>query len=57
VELNGKARPISEKLMDRGVLAKETHETTLRLAPPLVVDEKDLDWALDHLEEVLGEIK
>jgi ornithine--oxo-acid transaminase len=56
VELNGKARPVSEKLMDRGVLAKETHETTLRLAPPLVIDKSDLDWALDHLEEVLAEL-
>jgi ornithine--oxo-acid transaminase len=56
IELNGKARPVSEKLMDRGVLAKETHETTLRLAPPLVIDKSDLDWALDHLEEVLAEL-
>ncbi|MCW2862182.1 MAG: ornithine aminotransferase [Actinoallomurus sp.] len=56
VELNGKARPVSEKLMDRGVLAKETHETTLRLAPPLVIDKTDLDWALDHLEAVLAEL-
>jgi ornithine--oxo-acid transaminase len=56
VELNGKARPVSEKLMERGVLAKETHETTLRLAPPLVVSEGDLDWALDHLEAVLTEV-
>ena len=56
VELNGKARPISEKLMERGVLAKETHETTLRLAPPLVIDKADLDLALDHLEAVLTEV-
>ncbi|MCW2944091.1 MAG: ornithine aminotransferase [Actinoallomurus sp.] len=56
VELNGKARPVSEKLMERGVLAKETHETTLRLAPPLVVTQEDLDWALDHLEAVLTEL-
>jgi ornithine--oxo-acid transaminase len=56
VELNGKARPVSEKLMERGVLAKETHETTLRLAPPLVIDKTDLDWALDHLEAVLAEV-
>lgn len=55
VELNGKARPVSERLMERGVLAKETHETTLRLAPPLVVDEADLDWALDRLTEALAE--
>ncbi|WP_433181301.1 ornithine--oxo-acid transaminase [Actinoallomurus sp. CA-150999] len=56
VELNGKARPVSERLMERGVLAKETHETTLRLAPPLVVSQEDLDWALDQLEAVLTEV-
>ncbi|MBA9003822.1 ornithine--oxo-acid transaminase [Actinomadura cellulosilytica] len=53
VELNGKARPVSERLMELGVLAKETHETTLRLAPPLVVEKDDLDWALDQLEIAL----
>ncbi|MCO5992622.1 ornithine--oxo-acid transaminase [Actinoallomurus rhizosphaericola] len=56
VELNGKARPVSERLMERGVLAKETHETTLRLAPPLMVSQEDLDWALDRLEAVLTEM-
>ncbi|GAB3986347.1 ornithine--oxo-acid transaminase [Actinoallomurus acanthiterrae] len=56
VELNGKARPVSERLMELGVLAKETHETTLRLAPPLVVSQEDLDWALDQLEAVLTEV-
>jgi len=56
VELNGKARPVSERLMERGVLAKETHETTLRLAPPLVVERAALDWALDQLTAVLTEI-
>lgn len=39
--------------MDLGVLAKETHETTLRLAPPLVIERADLDWALDQLEIAL----
>ncbi|WP_327372878.1 ornithine--oxo-acid transaminase [Thermomonospora echinospora] len=53
VELNGKARPVSERLMELGVLAKETHETTLRLAPPLMIDQEDLDWALDQLEIAL----
>ncbi len=53
VELYGKARPVSEKLMELGVLAKETHETTIRLAPPLVISEADLDWALDQLEIAL----
>ncbi|RAY14450.1 ornithine--oxo-acid transaminase [Actinomadura craniellae] len=53
VELHGPARPVSERLMDLGVLAKETHETTLRLAPPLVIERDDLDWALDQVELAL----
>ncbi len=53
VELAGLARPVSERLMGLGVLAKETHETTIRLAPPLVISREDLDWALDRLEIAL----
>ncbi|MFL6075563.1 MAG: ornithine--oxo-acid transaminase [Mycobacteriales bacterium] len=44
-------RTICERLLTRGVLAKETHGTTIRLAPPLTITEPDLDWALDRLEE------
>lgn len=33
---------------------KDTHGTTIRLAPPLVIDEEDLDWGLDRLAEVLA---
>ena len=43
-----------EALAERGVLAKETHGATLRLAPPLVISEADLDLGLDRLEEVLA---
>jgi ornithine--oxo-acid transaminase len=53
VELHGMARPISERLMELGVLAKETHDKTLRLAPPLVISQDELDWALDQLELAL----
>ncbi|MFC6878347.1 MULTISPECIES: ornithine--oxo-acid transaminase [Actinomadura] len=53
IELYGRARPVSERLMDLGVLAKETHETTIRLAPPLVISREDLDWALYQLEIAL----
>jgi ornithine--oxo-acid transaminase len=48
--LNG--REACEKLAERGVLAKDTHGTTIRLAPPLVVSQEDLDWALDQVEAV-----
>ena len=46
---------ICEALMARGVLAKDTHGSTIRLAPPLVIDEADLVWGLDQLEAVLAE--
>ena len=50
----GTGREVCEALAERGVLAKETHGVTLRLAPPLVVDEADLNLALDRLEAVVA---
>jgi ornithine--oxo-acid transaminase len=50
----GTGRGVCEALAERGVLAKETHGVTLRLAPPLVISESDLDLGLDRLEEVLA---
>ncbi|HEV2376535.1 MAG TPA: ornithine--oxo-acid transaminase [Streptosporangiaceae bacterium] len=47
-------REVCERLAERGVLAKDTHGTTIRLAPPLVVSEEDLDWGLDRLAEAVG---
>jgi len=47
-------REVCERLAARGVLAKDTHGTTIRLAPPLVIAEEDLDWALDRLEEAVS---
>jgi ornithine--oxo-acid transaminase len=46
-------REVCEALMAKGVLAKDTHGSTIRLAPPIVVSKKDLDWAVDQLESVL----
>ncbi len=46
-------RQACERLAARGVLAKDTHGTTIRLAPPLMISEEDLDWALDQVEEML----
>jgi ornithine--oxo-acid transaminase len=48
------ARLLSETLMDRGVLCKETHDTTLRVAPPLVISRADLDHGIDTIAEVLA---
>jgi ornithine--oxo-acid transaminase len=49
----GTARDICERLMDRGVLAKDTHESTVRLAPPLCVSREDLGWALEQIVDVI----
>ena len=49
-------RTVCEALMRRGVLAKDTHGSTIRLAPPIVVEPSDLDWAVDQLEAVLAEL-
>jgi ornithine--oxo-acid transaminase len=49
----GTAREVCLRLMDAGVLAKDTHGQTVRLAPPIVIDEADLDAALDAFERVL----
>ncbi len=51
---SGTARPFCEALMDRGILAKETHEQVVRFAPPLVVERSDLEWALGEIAEVLS---
>ncbi|MEN2767677.1 ornithine--oxo-acid transaminase [Ornithinibacillus xuwenensis] len=53
VELNEPARSYCEALKERGLLCKETHENVIRFAPPLIIDKKDLDWALGHIKEVL----
>lgn len=47
-------REASMALARRGVLCKETHDTTLRVAPPLVISRADLDHGLDAIAEVLG---
>jgi ornithine--oxo-acid transaminase len=46
-------REVCERLATLGVLAKDTHGTAIRLAPPLVIAESDLDWALDRIEEII----
>lgn len=54
IELNQAARPYCEKLMARGVLCKETHDYVIRIAPPLVIDQADLDWMIDQILAVVG---
>ncbi|MFG3346737.1 ornithine--oxo-acid transaminase [Streptomyces sp. NPDC048018] len=55
VPAKGTGRQISEKLMERGVLVKDTHGSTIRIAPPLVIGKEDLDWGLEQLRAVLSE--
>jgi ornithine--oxo-acid transaminase len=48
------ARQVVLELMRHGVLSKETHETVIRLAPPLVISQSDLDWAIDRFADALA---
>jgi len=48
-------RQVCEALAARGVLAKDTHGSTIRLAPPIVVERSELDWAVEQLVAVLAE--
>ena len=50
IELLGPARPYCERLKDLGVLCKETHDYVIRLAPPLIISQEDLEWLLAQLK-------
>lgn len=50
---HGTARPFCERLMELGILAKETHHQVIRFAPPLVIEKDEIDWALERIEQVL----
>ena len=50
----GGARKYCHALKDRGLLCKDTHVNTIRLAPPLVITKDELDWAVDQIEAVLA---
>ena len=51
----GTGKQISLKLAERGVLVKDTHGSTLRFAPPLVITAEEIDWAIEVLADVLAE--
>lgn len=51
----GTGREVAERLLARGVLAKDTHGQTLRIAPPLVIRATELDWAIEQLKVVLAD--
>jgi ornithine--oxo-acid transaminase len=50
----GGARRFCEALMREGLLCTETHDHVIRIAPPLVIDQAGIDWALERLAKVLG---
>ena len=50
----GPAKAFAKKLMNEGVLCKDTVENVLRIAPPLVIEPEELDWAFEHIARVLG---
>ena len=50
------ARRFCEALQMKGILAKETHDNVIRIAPPLVIDKETIDWALPSIREVLNMI-
>jgi ornithine--oxo-acid transaminase len=51
------ARAVCEQLAQQGILSKETHETVVRFAPPLVIEREELDWAFATIKKVLSRMK
>ena len=49
------AAAVATRLLQAGVLTKDTHRNTVRFAPPLVIEESEIDWAVDRVAEVLDE--
>lgn len=54
VELTEEARPYCEAFKELGILCKETHDTVIRFAPPLVITKEELDWALERIKKVFA---
>ncbi|TDM13365.1 ornithine--oxo-acid transaminase [Macrococcus bovicus] len=54
VELTENARPYCEQLKELGLLCKETHDTVIRFAPPLIITKDELDWALERVKQVFA---
>ncbi|SES16062.1 ornithine--oxo-acid transaminase [Psychrobacillus sp. OK032] len=54
MELTEEARPYCEQLKELGLLCKETHDTVIRFAPPLVISKEELDWAIDKIKKVFS---
>ncbi|WP_048630811.1 ornithine--oxo-acid transaminase [Mycolicibacterium aurum] len=55
--VHGTGKQVSLRLAERGVLVKDTHGSTLRFAPPLVITADEIDWAVDRFADVLAEAR
>ncbi|OLT28394.1 ornithine--oxo-acid transaminase [Nocardiopsis sp. CNR-923] len=53
----GSGRELCQRLAEHGVLVKDTHGSTVRMSPPLVITEEDLNWGLDRFGDVLAELR
>jgi len=53
LEMRGPARPYCEALKELGVLCKETHDHVIRIAPPLVIQHDEIDWAVEQIQKVV----
>jgi ornithine--oxo-acid transaminase len=53
IELKSAARPYCERLKEEGILCKETHDRVIRIAPPLVINRQEIDWAFDRIARVI----
>ena len=49
-------RELCKRLLTKGILSKETHDSVIRFAPPLVITKKEIDWALGIFNQVISEI-
>src|SRR5699024_5356871 len=54
VEHTESARPYCEELKELGILCTETHDTVIRLAPPLLISTEELAWSVDKIDKVLS---
>ena len=54
IELHEPARPYCERLKEAGLLCKETHDRVIRLAPPLIIQKEELDWAFERIQEIFS---
>lgn len=53
IELKEKSAPYLQKLLEEGILALPAGNTVIRLLPPLIIAQKELDWVVQKIEEVL----